>query len=138
MAVAASLSQVYATNSRKRKTARRSNISARAAIFIRSLVKLNANDRGRSAMDIFRVKDGKIVEYQDIVQGIPKKRKRRYCVLNLARFRAKSSVKFVKNPNLVTDSPKERVKFKPKLKADIFALNANLSRLCLIFAARLI
>ena len=89
-------------------------------------------------MDIFRVKDGKIVEYRDIVQGIPKKRKRRYCVLNLARFRAKSSVKFVKNPNLVTDSPKERVKFKPKLKADIFALNANLSRLCLIFAARLI
>jgi hypothetical protein len=83
-----------------------------------------------------RVKDGKIVEYRDIVQDIPKKRKRRYCVLNLARFRAKSSVKFVKNPNLVTDSPKERVKFKPKFKADIFALNANLSRLCLIFAAR--
>ena len=63
---------------------------------IRSLVKLNANDRGRSTMDIFRVKDGKIAEYRDIVQGIPKKRKRRYCVLNLARFRAKSSVKFVK------------------------------------------
>ena len=83
-------------NSRKRKQARRSNISARAAVFIRSLVKLNANDRGRSAMDIFRVKDGKIVEYRDIVQGIPKKRKRQYCVLNLGRFRAKSSVKFVK------------------------------------------
>nr|WP_315015499.1 hypothetical protein [uncultured Campylobacter sp.] len=73
MAVAASLSQVYATNSRKRKTARRSNISARAAIFIRSLVKLNANDRGRSAMDILRFKDGKIAQYRDIVQGIPEK-----------------------------------------------------------------
>lgn len=47
-------------------------------------------------MDIFRFKDGKIVERRDIVQGIPKKRKRRYCVLNLARFRDKSSVKFVK------------------------------------------
>ena len=35
-------------------------LSVRAAVFIRSRVKLNANDRGRSAMDIFRVKDGKI------------------------------------------------------------------------------
>lgn len=60
-------------NPRKCKAARRSNISVRAAVFIHSRVKLNANDRGRSAMDIFRFKDGKIVEYRDIVQGIPEK-----------------------------------------------------------------
>jgi len=30
-----------------------------AAIFIHNRVKLNANDRRRAAMDVFRVKDGK-------------------------------------------------------------------------------
>ena len=42
-------------------------LAASVAIFIRSRVKLNANDRGRSAMDIFCFKDGKIVERRDII-----------------------------------------------------------------------
>ncbi|RUM22225.1 hypothetical protein EFQ99_25405 [Rhizobium vallis] len=31
-----------------------------------------ANDRGESIVDIFRVKDGKIVEHWDVIQSVPK------------------------------------------------------------------
>jgi hypothetical protein len=60
LAVAASLSQVYAAQPAQMQSSAQIKLSARAALFIHSRVKLNANDRGRSAMDIFRVKDGKI------------------------------------------------------------------------------
>ena len=42
-------------------------------VFIHNHIKLNADDRGQAAMDIFRVKDGKIVEHWDIIQDIPEK-----------------------------------------------------------------
>ncbi|AZG11618.1 hypothetical protein EGT29_07535 [Pigmentiphaga sp. H8] len=33
----------------------------------------NASDRGRAVVDIFRVKDGKIVEHWDVIQSVPEK-----------------------------------------------------------------
>ena len=42
-------------------------------VFIHNHIKLNAKDRGQAAVDIFRVKDGKIVEHWDVIQDIPEK-----------------------------------------------------------------
>lgn len=42
-------------------------------VYIHNHIKLNAQDRGQAAMDIFRVKHGKIVEHWDIIQDIPEK-----------------------------------------------------------------
>ncbi len=33
----------------------------------------NADDRGQAVVDIFRVKDGKIVEHWDVIQAVPEK-----------------------------------------------------------------
>lgn len=40
-------------------------------VFLRVHSVANANDRGRAIVDIFRVKDGKIVEHWDSVQDVP-------------------------------------------------------------------
>lgn len=42
-------------------------------VFIHNHITLNAKDRGQAAVDIFRVKDGKIVEHWDVIQDIPEK-----------------------------------------------------------------
>lgn len=42
-------------------------------VFIHNHIKLNAADRGQSAVDIFRVENGKIVEHWDIIQDVPEK-----------------------------------------------------------------
>lgn len=42
-------------------------------VFIHNHIMLNASDRGQAAVDIFRVKDGKIVEHWDVIQDIPEK-----------------------------------------------------------------
>ena len=42
-------------------------------MFIHNHITLNASDRGQAAVDIFRVKDGKIVEHWDVIQDIPEK-----------------------------------------------------------------
>lgn len=42
-------------------------------VFIHNHIKLNAEDRGQAAVDIFRVKHGKIVEHWDVIQDIPEK-----------------------------------------------------------------
>ena len=42
-------------------------------VFIHNHITLNASDRGQAAVDIFRVKDGKIVEHWDVIQDIPEK-----------------------------------------------------------------
>ncbi|CAD7287987.1 ester cyclase [Campylobacter suis] len=42
-------------------------------VYIHNHIKLHKDDRGQAAMDIFRVKDGKIVEHWDIIQDIPEK-----------------------------------------------------------------
>ncbi len=42
-------------------------------VYIHNHIKLNASDRGQAAMDIFRIKDGKIAEHWDIIQDIPEK-----------------------------------------------------------------
>lgn len=36
-------------------------------------ITLKAGDRGQAAVDIFRVKDGKIAEHWDVIQDIPEK-----------------------------------------------------------------
>ena len=40
-------------------------------VYIHNHIKLNAQNRGQAAIDIFRVKHGKIVEHWDIIQDIP-------------------------------------------------------------------
>ncbi|MBS6103767.1 ester cyclase [Megasphaera sp.] len=42
-------------------------------VFIHNHIKLDKNDRGQAAVDIFRIKDGKIVEHWDVIQDIPEK-----------------------------------------------------------------
>ena len=42
-------------------------------VFIHNHITLNKSDRGQAAVDIFRVKDGKIVEHWDVIQDIPEK-----------------------------------------------------------------
>ena len=42
-------------------------------VFIHNHIKLNAQDRGQAAVDIFRIKKGKIVEHWDVIQDIPEK-----------------------------------------------------------------
>lgn len=45
--------------------------STKDLVFIHNLVKNNLNDRGYAAVDIFRVKNKKIVEHWDVVQIMP-------------------------------------------------------------------
>lgn len=40
-------------------------------VFIHNHIQLNPQDRGQAAVDIFRVKNGMIVEHWDIIQDIP-------------------------------------------------------------------
>ena len=40
-------------------------------VFIHNHIKLNPKDRGQAAVDIFRVRDGKIVEHWDVIQDLP-------------------------------------------------------------------
>lgn len=42
-------------------------------VFIHNHIKLAKDDRGQAAVDIFRIKDGKIVEHWDVIQDIPDK-----------------------------------------------------------------
>lgn len=42
-------------------------------VFIHNHITLNDKDRGQAAVDIFRVKDGKIVEHWDVIQDVPEK-----------------------------------------------------------------
>lgn len=42
-------------------------------VFIHNHIALNDADRGQATVDIFRVKDGKIVEHWDVIQDIPEK-----------------------------------------------------------------
>ena len=42
-------------------------------VFIHNHIKLNPKDRGQAAVDICRVRDGKIVEHWDVIQDIPEK-----------------------------------------------------------------
>ena len=42
-------------------------------VFIHNHIKLNPKDRGQAAVDIFSVRDGKIVEHWDVIQDIPEK-----------------------------------------------------------------
>lgn len=44
-------------------------------VFIHNHIKLNPQDRGQSAVDIFRVTDGKITEHWDVIQAIPEQSK---------------------------------------------------------------
>ena len=34
---------------------------------------MNAEDRGRAVVDIFRLENGKVVEHWDVVQDVPEK-----------------------------------------------------------------
>ena len=40
-------------------------------VYIHNFVQVSASDPGQAAMDIFRVKDGKIVEHWDVLQDMP-------------------------------------------------------------------
>lgn len=42
-------------------------------VFIHNHVKINPADAGQAAVDIFRVKDGKIIEHWDVLQNVPPK-----------------------------------------------------------------
>lgn len=42
-------------------------------VYIHNHIKLNKEDRGQVAMDIFRIKNGKIVEHWDVIRDIPEK-----------------------------------------------------------------
>lgn len=46
-------------------------VSDKDYVFIHNHVKLNPDDAGQAAVDIFRVKDGKIIEHWDVLQDIP-------------------------------------------------------------------
>lgn len=40
-------------------------------VFIHNHTKINPADAGQAAVDIFRVKDGKIIEHWDVLQNVP-------------------------------------------------------------------
>jgi len=42
-------------------------------VFVHVHAKMTKTDRGSAVVDIFRVKDGKIVEHWDVVQAVPEK-----------------------------------------------------------------
>ncbi|PJG85508.1 nuclear transport factor 2 family protein [Conservatibacter flavescens] len=42
-------------------------------VWLHALAKKNPQDRGRVLVDIYRIKDGKIVEHWDVIQAIPEK-----------------------------------------------------------------
>lgn len=46
-------------------------VSEGGYVFIHNHIKLNPQDRGQAAVDIFRVENGKIVEHWDIIQDVP-------------------------------------------------------------------
>ncbi|MDU4960075.1 MAG: ester cyclase [Sporomusaceae bacterium] len=48
-------------------------IAEKDYVFIHNHIKLNSQDRGQSAVDIFRLENGKIVEHWDVIQDIPEK-----------------------------------------------------------------
>ena len=48
-------------------------VSDKEYVFLHNHIKLNAQDRGQAAVDIFRVENGKIVEHWDVIQDIPEK-----------------------------------------------------------------
>ncbi len=45
----------------------------RDLVYLHSHSTRGADDRGRAVVDIFRVKDGKIVEHWDVIQAVPEK-----------------------------------------------------------------
>jgi predicted SnoaL-like aldol condensation-catalyzing enzyme len=42
-------------------------------VIVHGLYKNNAEERGTAAVDIFRIKDGKIAEHWDVLQSVPEK-----------------------------------------------------------------
>ncbi|WP_309143804.1 MULTISPECIES: nuclear transport factor 2 family protein [unclassified Bradyrhizobium] len=61
----------------KQKPERRARIVRSATdgdlVYLHSHATNGAGDRGRAIVDIFRVKDGKIVEHWDVIQSVPEK-----------------------------------------------------------------